>query len=56
MQVLTIGGLLLLIVVLVTSSRPARPQIVLLVEEPSHPNGCLVLLVLAIVTFLAVSR
>jgi hypothetical protein len=56
MDILAISMLVLLVFVLLTLSRPAKPQIVLVVEPPPRPNGCLILLVLAIITFLAVGR
>jgi len=56
MEVLAIG-VLLLVLVLVSSLRPARPHVIYVVEPSSaRPSGCLLLLALAIVTLLAVSR
>ena len=57
MEVLAISVLLLLVFVVLSSLRPAKPSVVFIVERSSsRPNGCLLLLVLAIITFLAVSR
>ncbi|HEY0606726.1 MAG TPA: hypothetical protein VGD58_27655 [Herpetosiphonaceae bacterium] len=57
MEALAIGVLLLVVFVLVSSQRPASQPVIFVVERPStRPSGCLLLLVLAIVTFLAVSR
>ena len=57
MQVLAIGVLLLLVLVFVSSMRPTRPQVIYVVEQSSaRPNGCLLLLALAIVMLFAVSR
>lgn len=57
MEALAIGVLLLVVFVLVSSQRPASQPVILVVERPStRPSGCLLLLVLAIVTLLAVSR
>lgn len=57
MDALAIGVLLLLVFVLVSSLRPASQPVVLVVERPSsHSSGCLLLVVLAIVTLFAVSR
>lgn len=57
MEVLAISVLLLLVFVRASSLRPAKPPVVFIVERSSsRPSGCLLLLVLAIVVFLAVSR
>lgn len=57
MEVLAIGVLLFLVLVLVSSLRPARPQVIYVVEQSSaRPSGCLLLLALAVVMLLAVSR
>jgi hypothetical protein len=56
MEIVAISVLLLLVFVLLSSRRQTKPQVVLVVERPWRPSGCLILLVLVIVTFLAVSR
>ena len=57
MEVLAISVLLPLVFAVLTSSRPTKPEVIYVVERSSsRPNGCLLLLVLAIVLFLAVSR
>jgi hypothetical protein len=57
MEFLAISVLLLLVFVQFSSSRPAKPQVVFVVERSSsRPDGCLVLLLLAAVTVVAISR
>jgi hypothetical protein len=57
MEFLAISVLLLSVLVLLSSLRPTKPQVVLVVERSSsRPNGCLILLFLAAVTVLAISR